>query len=280
MLTDVDPPPLREPVVLCVDDDAQILAALRRLFRGEPYDVVTAHSAAQALAALRARPVEVVISDERMPETTGCELLAEIRQRWPWIGRVILTGHPGHSVMIRGFRVGVDILFQKPWDDALLKRTIRRLIFGDGPETKLDPGGKAAEPPEGRHLVVLVDDEPEVLAALKRSLTRESYLVLTTSRPKEALRWVEALDVSAVVSDERMPDMSGTDLLARISDRSPSTARIMLTAFGGLAVKQPGLRNSTQCMIAKPWDDSMLRLALRECILEREGAEADDPRVD
>ena len=50
-----------------------------------------------------------------------------------------------------------------------------------------------------RHMVVLVDDEPEVLSALKRSLAREPYLVLTTSRPKEALRWVESLDVSAVV---------------------------------------------------------------------------------
>src|SRR5688572_8156860 len=107
----------REGVVLCVDDDAGVLAALRRLLRDEPYDVVTATTAAQALASLRARPVEVVVSDERMPQTSGCELLAEVRQRWPWIGRVILTAHPGHSVMIRAFEAGIDFLFHKPWDD-------------------------------------------------------------------------------------------------------------------------------------------------------------------
>ena len=115
-----------------------------------------------------------------------------------------------------------------------------------------------------RPLVVLIDDEPEVLAALKRSLAREPYLVLTTTKPRSALRWVEALDVGAVVSDERMPDMSGTDLLARVSDRSPATARIMLTAFGG-----SGRRNSAQCMLAKPWDDAILRRALRDFLMER-----------
>jgi DNA-binding response OmpR family regulator len=143
----------RESVVLCIDDDAAILSALRRLLRDEPYEVVTATTAAQALASLRARPVEVVVSDERMPQTSGCELLAEVRQRWPWIGRVILTAHPGHSVMIRGFEAGIDYLFHKPWDDRVLKNTIRSLIrqveqvrpasrAEDSPEPEFDLGGE------------------------------------------------------------------------------------------------------------------------------------------
>ena len=131
-----------------------------------------------------------------------------------------------------------------------------------------------------RHMVVLVDDEPEILAALRRSLAREPYLVLTTSRPKEALRWVESLDVSAVVSDERMPDMTGTELLARVSDRSPATARIILTAYAGPTAQLPRLRQSIECMIAKPWDDSMLRLALREFLSDRELAEANEQPYD
>ena len=131
MVMDLTPTPLRQAVVLCVDDDACILASLRRLLRSEPYEVATAPSAAQALACLRTRPVEVVISDERMPGTSGSELLAEVRQRWPWIGRIILTGHPGHSVIVRGFQAGIDSLIHKPWDDEALKGTIRRLLFGN-----------------------------------------------------------------------------------------------------------------------------------------------------
>src|SRR5579859_3275386 len=97
----------KKPLVLCVDDDGAVLASLRRLFRGEPYDVITTASAAQALACLRRHPVSVIISDERMPGTSGSELLAEVRERWPWIGRIILTSFPGHEVMIRGLQAGV-----------------------------------------------------------------------------------------------------------------------------------------------------------------------------
>jgi DNA-binding NtrC family response regulator len=137
----------REPVVLCIDDDAQVLSSLRRLLRGEPYSLVTATNAAQAFASLRVRPVEVIVSDERMPDVTGCELLAEVRLRWPWIGRVILTAHSDPGMSIRAVEAGVDFLFHKPWKDEVLKGTIRRLIFevereraafGDG----LDSGGE------------------------------------------------------------------------------------------------------------------------------------------
>lgn len=116
------------PLVLCVDDDTAILSSLRRTLRGEPYEVVTVSSAAQALASLRKRPIDVVVSDEFMPGVPGCELLAEIRERWPDTGRVILTGHLEHSVMIRGYRAGVDFLIHKPWDDESLRRAIRNLI--------------------------------------------------------------------------------------------------------------------------------------------------------
>jgi DNA-binding response OmpR family regulator len=121
---------MTKPLVLCVDDDLATLAALRRQLQSEPYDVITAVSAAQALAALRVRDVEVVVTDERMPGTNGSELLAEIRDRWPWIGRVILTGHPGQDVALRGLEVGVDFLLPKPWDGDELKQSLRRLVRG------------------------------------------------------------------------------------------------------------------------------------------------------
>src|SRR4029079_14487904 len=96
------------------------------------------------------------------------------------------------------------------------------------------------EGPYERHLVVLVDDDSEVLSALRRSLSGEPYLLLTTNRPRTALRWVERVDVSAVVSDERMPEMTGAELLARIATRSPETARIMLPASGPRTPRRAG----------------------------------------
>lgn len=121
-------PGSQKHVILCVDDDASVLAALRRLFRGEPYEVITATKPAHALSYLRHFPVKVIITDERMPDTNGSEFLGEVGQRWPQIGRVILTAYPGHPVMSEGFRAGVDFLFHKPWDDESLRAAIRQLI--------------------------------------------------------------------------------------------------------------------------------------------------------
>ncbi|HZE96123.1 MAG TPA: response regulator [Planctomycetota bacterium] len=126
-------------------------------------------------------------------------------------------------------------------------------------------------------VIVLIDDEPEVLSALRRSLRNEPYEVLSTSRPGEALRWVESLDVGAVVSDERMPEMKGTDLLARVSERSPATARILLTSYAVETARRPRLGESIECMIAKPWDETMLRATIRELLWNRE---PEDPLKD
>lgn len=122
---------------------------------------------------------------------------------------------------------------------------------------------------ETKPLVVLVDDDPGVLSALRRSLDREPYAIRTTSDPSEALGWVESLQVGAVVSDERMPAMTGTELLAEVSRKSPGTSRIMLTAYGGETARRTRMEDSVQCMIAKPWDDTMLRTALREFLIDR-----------
>jgi response regulator RpfG family c-di-GMP phosphodiesterase len=127
-----------------------------------------------------------------------------------------------------------------------------------------------------RHVVVCVDDEPAILSALRRSLRSEPYELLTTDSPEHALRWVGTRDVSLVITDQRMPQMEGTELLEEVLKRSPSTARIMLTAFPGDAIGAPGLRHWTECMISKPWDNGMLRKTIRQLLGERELDQRDE----
>ncbi|HVE40032.1 MAG TPA: response regulator [Planctomycetota bacterium] len=121
-----------------------------------------------------------------------------------------------------------------------------------------------------RHVVVCVDDEPAILSALRRSLRAEPYDVLTTEDPESALCWVRTRDVSLVISDQRMPGMAGTELLEKVSKRSPSTARMLLTAFAGDTMGTPWLRHWAECMISKPWDNRMLRKTIRQILGDRE----------
>ena len=121
-----------------------------------------------------------------------------------------------------------------------------------------------------RPCVVCVDDEPAILAALRRALRQEPYDVLTTESPEDALRMVATRDVSLIITDQRMPRMQGSDLLVEVSRHSPSTARIILTAFPGSAFATPGLRRWLECMISKPWDSGMLRRTIRQLLRERQ----------
>ena len=127
-----------------------------------------------------------------------------------------------------------------------------------------------------RHVVVCVDDEPAILSALKRSLRTEPYEILTTDSPEHALRWVGTRDISLVITDQRMPLMEGTELLEEVSKQSPSTARIILTAYPGDTMGERGMRQRTECMISKPWDNLMLRKTIRQLLGDRELDQRDE----
>ena len=117
-----------DSTVLFVDDDPQVLVALERTLGREPYNRLRASGGDEALELLGATPVKVVVVDQRMPGMSGSDLLVEIGRRWPSIGKIILTGHPGREVMVRGLEAEVDFLLYKPWNDETLRRAIRCLL--------------------------------------------------------------------------------------------------------------------------------------------------------
>jgi diguanylate cyclase len=78
--------------LLVVDDEPQVCDTLRRVLHREGYRVLTAGSAAEALQTLERNPVDVIISDQRMPRESGLSLLASVRERWPSVIRFLLSG--------------------------------------------------------------------------------------------------------------------------------------------------------------------------------------------
>jgi FixJ family two-component response regulator len=114
------------PSVLCVDDEHHILSTLRRLFLEEGWRVRCASSGSEALAALEREPVGVVISDQRMPEMSGTELLREVKKRHPETIRVILSGFAEISSVVDAINDGeVHRFVGKPWTDDDLVAMLR-----------------------------------------------------------------------------------------------------------------------------------------------------------
>lgn len=115
--------------VLLVDDDPALLHALARALRHEPYRLHTARSADEALGALKAHPIDVVVSDEQMPGMRGSELLAWSAAHCPEVVRIVLTGHATAETAIRAINQGSAYhFFTKPCDTAQLAATIREAI--------------------------------------------------------------------------------------------------------------------------------------------------------
>jgi DNA-binding NtrC family response regulator len=121
-----------------------------------------------------------------------------------------------------------------------------------------------------RQVVVVVDDDPQVLAALGRLLRDEELDVLSTSDPWEALEWIRSRDVGVLLADERMPVMSGVSLLQLAKSQSPTTARIMLTGYAGEGVVLHARKAGLFLVFGKPWDDRELKRVIRDRLRGRE----------
>jgi len=115
--------------VLCVDDEANILSALRRLFRPCGYVVTVAASGEEGLAILDQTPFDLVISDMRMPGMSGAQFLEEVSTRWPDTMRLLLTGYADIDSTIDAVNKGrIFHYVSKPWDDKALLLIVRHAL--------------------------------------------------------------------------------------------------------------------------------------------------------
>jgi DNA-binding NtrC family response regulator len=114
--------------ILIVDDEPANLRALERLFRDE-HEVLAATSAVEALAALENHDVALLISDQRMPEMSGLELLARTVSLRPHMVRILLTGYTDVTSLIEAINSGhVYKYVTKPWNNDELVITVSRAL--------------------------------------------------------------------------------------------------------------------------------------------------------
>ena len=111
--------------LLFVDDEDNVLHALRRIFLDENYTVLTAQSGHKALEILGQQPVHLVITDHRMPGMSGAELLKAVREKYPETIRIMLTGYADVNSIMGAVKEGAVYKFiTKPWNDEDLRLTV------------------------------------------------------------------------------------------------------------------------------------------------------------
>jgi len=113
-------------------------------------------------------------------------------------------------------------------------------------------------------VVLIVDDEENIINALKRVLRKEPYEVVATTNPKQAIMFLECVRVSLVITDQRMDGITGDEVIAQARIKCPGVKCIKLTGYSD------GLRNEKKNdfyqVVPKPWNDDELKILIRSVL--------------
>lgn len=246
-------PPGGITTVLCVDDEPNILSALKRTLRGAGYGVLTATSGAQALQMLdemaELQPVDVVISDMRMPGMDGAQLLEQVHARWPQLVRILLTGQSNMESTVAAINRGRILRYlSKPWNEPELLATV-----AEGVE-------RQALEREKNRLQVLAERQNEELKVLNGDL--EVRVQARTAELSEANQKLQRNHLKTIKVFSNLLELRGDQMAGhgrRVADTARDIARAMeladgevLRVFMAALLHDIGLIGTLDKLLAKP----------------------------
>ena len=198
---------MQKPTLLCIDDEQSGLLLRRMMFEAEGYKVLTALSGKEGLEQLADSHVDAVILDYHMPTMDGAEVARAIRQRWPQLPIIMLSGFADRV----------------PGDAVKLVNSF--LTKGNSPEQLLNViESTLAGCTSGRITILNVDDSEEHRYAVSRVLRKAGFGVLEARTGQEALQLASSRP-SLIILDVNLPDMLGFDVCRRLK-ADPATRDI------------------------------------------------------
>jgi len=130
---------------------------------------------------------------------------------------------------------------------------------------EIDPNPKGGTMPDSK--ILIVDDEENILSSLKRLFRKEDFQILTATSGEEGLKIIDENEVDLIISDLKMPFMSGVEFLSKAKQKNPAALRIMLTGQADLkAVLDAIDKGEVYRFLLKPWDDEELKMAIKQAL--------------
>jgi len=217
---------VRRPAVLFVDDEERVLKALAYLFR-DGYEVETAAGGAQALERLRARRFHVLVSDQRMPEMPGVELLRQTKALAPAMVRILLTGYSDLAAIVGSVNDGEVFRFvSKPWQQEELQATLAEAV---SVAIALEAAAARGGPPPRSEAGALVLGDAAI-ARGAREIARGAFRVHEAVDLEQALAALAAEEIGVLVCDLEGRAEDPAALLRVLKSQSPQTQLIVTSA--------------------------------------------------
>lgn len=215
-------PAMRRPSILFVDDEERIVSSLKHLF-GDSYEVETATGGIAALERLRARRFHVLVSDQRMPDMQGVELLRQAKDLAPRTVRLLLTGYSDLAAIVGSVNDSEVFRFvSKPWHEEDLRATLAEAV---DVAIALEAAAAAPAPALPPNATALVLGEP-ALARAARELAKGAYKVREATGVDAALEVLAAEEIAALLCDLDIGAGDPAALLRILKKQSPQTQLI------------------------------------------------------
>lgn len=259
--------PAIKPRVLFVDDEPRVLTSMRMLFRNH-YEMFFAESGQQALDLLKTTRVDVIVSDQRMPNMTGIELLQAAREINPHAMRILLTGYSDLKAVIGSVNEAEIYRFvNKPWSNEVLSSTVANAAvaarasaaMSQAPQPAVAEASATTTASPG---VLVLDDDPTMPARIQAILGND-FRVFGASTMDEAVGQLERAHIGVVISDTRVQDHPVVSLIGMLKQHHPELVSVILTARAdaGAAID---LINQGQIyrLITKPIQDVACRITV------------------
>lgn len=217
----------RRAKLLFVDDEERILNALRSVFRAK-YNVFTASSGPEAMEFMKRFRPHVVVSDQRMPEMTGVELLRQVKDFSPHTVRILLTGYSDLAAIVGSINDGEVFRFiSKPWDNADIQKTI-----GEAAAIALELADMATAPvivPDRVESGVLVLDANQSVFRAVRELMGNTCPVLHAPDLDRGLAILAEHEVSVIIADIASDDRKSLAAFKLLKQDHPEILAILIT---------------------------------------------------
>ena len=266
-----------KPNILFVDDEERLVSLLQMIFRKD-YEVHTAYSGHAALDIVAQHPIDVIVSDQRMPGMQGIELLSEMRKRYPATMRILLTGYSDLDAIVGSVNEGEVFRFiNKPWNHNEIKRIVAEAAEAASltaatieVERRHQPNKTMAMPVEQEALpgVLLIDDNPFDRQAIFEALNSH-FTVYQVASVTAALGILEENNIGVIISEARVGGKDIGEFLRLLKRHHPVVTTVVLTheADSDLVVK---LINTAQIFRfgTKPVRASAFRLIIQAAMRE------------
>jgi len=212
--------------ILFVDDEERILAGLRSLFRQE-YNVFVSDNPEDAMALVKRHDIQIIVSDQRMPQMTGVELLRQAKEQAPQVVRILLTGYSDLAALVGSINQGEIFRFvKKPWDNEELRQVIGQAakIVAELSDVQVP----APESPRSAGSVLVIDPQQGLARGLQRLLAGKANVRLAASA-LEAVKLLDKEEIACIVADMDAGREHLVSLFKLLKKQRPEILSILVT---------------------------------------------------